>query len=351
MSDPIKYNRMMRVVFLWVCLMTMGQTIGQIDKMLSGSWVQTAEKRYKGMDKPFLDIDDGIYLRYTFTDNGEVDIATYYAANMDYRRYVVKDSVIQILSDKKFRILKVDESNLIMVELEDGRTTPNSIIHYFIREQAYLDKLPLLEEDIILLGKDTVYMDSEKLHAVFQIVDYPDFHLYLHNKIKTDYRKGENYFQASFVVWPNGKITNIDIFHHIGKASDKKVKKVIKASEGRWKLPLLDAEKVAVLVTIEDRYLMGEKQKSFDFSDLFSPDTFHVYTDNYQKNFNRATRSFLRGNYRESLKYLAQCEQIKPGEPNLSFLRYRCYTKLEDYKNATINFDRLKKSRFNYLVK
>ncbi|NER12044.1 hypothetical protein GWK08_01200 [Leptobacterium flavescens] len=329
-----------------VCLLR-GQT-------LTGAWVKIKAERYdKDSDLPLNRVHKA-YLRYEFSQGRKLLISSHYAFNasnsvpVDYK---IENNIIKFGFDRQFLIEKVNDAELVLIEMEQGKLDSDSVRHIFITEESYLDRLPLDPGDKVVTGEDTTYIESAKLYLKFRTIS-PDFHAYLSDRINKDYYPGENYFFAVFTIHPQGEIDNIKILHHVSKKSDKKAIAAIKGSEGMWTLPKLKGEKVSIVKLIEDRYFKRRSNEvsKIDFNSL-SPNASRKYPPEYLREFNLLARKWLSKDYDGVLKSVDALEKIKPDEPNLFYLRYLCYTEMGDDKKAGENLKLLKKSRLKYLIK
>ncbi|AXT20871.1 hypothetical protein D7030_11080 [Flavobacteriaceae bacterium AU392] len=319
-----------------------------------GSWVRIKMETYQGGITTQLEETNKNYLKFHFKDGKNLSISTHYATNSSNSpstQYRIKNNILEFGFDRKYLIEKIDAINLVIVEFEDGELAPNSIKSIFIREQKYLDKLPLAIEDIIIGKNDTLYIESKKLYPQFKTID-PDFHAHLSNQMNSYYPVGENYFFATFNIHPDGEIDQIKILHHINKSTDKKAMKAIKASGKMWSLPKLNGKKVTIIKFIEDRYV---KKRGNDISKISFNKLSHVqnskYSPEYLYNFHFLARNLLNNEYKKALEFISKLEEIKPNEANLYYLKYLCYLELGDEQKSNENLLLLKKSKLRYLVK
>ena len=337
----LKYNLLLCSLFFTI------YSYSQNTSNLNGSWV--LEKKSNALDSEIdeqaeTDID---YLKFTFASPNLLDMTKNYKANLHFQKYSLKNEIIKLQFGRKFLIEKLTKKELVLVELENKRINTKSVRYWFIKEQLYLDKLPLKAGDSLLINGDFVYRSSKKLYPKFTNKKYPDFHIYMDTHIKDGYENGENFYLATFTLQPNGKIDNINIFHHVNKEQDKSIISAIKNSEGMWKLPKLNNKGVPILHFIEDRVNKKKTQNLLDFT----PHTFKKYSDFYYTNFHKAILSIQQGNYNEALKYIAICESINPNEPNLIFHKIKCYEKTGNVQKSYENKESLKNTKLRYLLK
>ncbi|GAB5528088.1 MAG: hypothetical protein Roseis2KO_59600 [Roseivirga sp.] len=322
----------------------------QSDTELSGSWVRVLETAHEDEVRQSLSIVDDDYLKIEFQSGGQLRIYASHQANGVQVAYQTRGSTLSFGLGRQFRIEDLQEDRLILLDLTDGKVTDHSKRHYYLSESVFLDALPYPEEDRVIIGDDTAYIASKKLYPIFQTTNTPDFHIFIHNQIKSSYRMGENYFQATFMIRPDGSIDHIMINHRIGKANDKRALKAIMASAGRWRMPQLNGQDVNIIMTIEDLFTRHSERVR---TDPLKIDLNHSAEDPevYTSYFNLAIRKILRKQTAPALQYLKLCEDRKPDDPNLYYLRYLLYTDLGDEQAAKENLAPLKRSRLRYLLK
>ena len=333
--------------FTFFLLMFSDQTCGQVNKNIIGSWINTETESFNERLEPDTRKVAESYLKYNFINNSKVDITTNYQSNARYQNYSIKKNILRIENNRSLLIEKIDSESMVLVELENEIITANSIRYHFAKEQIYLDRLPLASEDIIVNSHDTIYMESKKLFPQFKNKNFPDFHLYVQSYVKDSYSGGELYCHASFNIHPNGKISEINILHHVSETYDARLAKAIKESEGMWSIPKLNGKEVIIVKVYDDRDIMPRKTSLFDFTPL----TFKKYTSEYIKKFNTLARTLLAKNYLKALEYISECEKIIGRENNLLFLKYLSYDKSGNNKMAEVYLDLVQKSDLKYLIK
>ena len=322
----------------------------QSEQTLRGSWVRILETGHETDIQTRPSIVEEDYLKLSFGENGQMKIYAGYRANGIQIAYQNTGTLLSFGSGRQFKIEQQSKDRFVLLDLVDGEVTSSSRRHYYLRESVFLDKLHYPLEDRVVLGNDTAYLASKKLYPVFQTTNTPDFHIFIHNQIKSSYSIGENYFQATFMIRPDGSIDHININHHIGKASDKRAIKAILASTGRWQMPRLNGHDVNIIMTIEDLFTRRSENSSskplktdLDYSSG-APKVYMGY-------FNKAIRAMLTNQHQTALEYIQLCEDRKPKDPNLHYLRYLLYTALGENEAADKHMALVKRSRLRYLIK
>lgn len=325
------------------------QGFSQYNKAILGAWRKVAETTYA--DSSFINNEKSTsYLRYEFKNRASLTISSHYsqnASNSPSIDYVIDKDILTFGFNRRFLIAEATAEKLVLVDLEGGLNSSSPKYH-FIPEQVYLDNLELNPKDIVLMGGDTAYLTSEKLLPKFKTIN-PDFHQFVSMRMNDSYEKGENYTLAILTIHPNKEIRDIQIMHHVNKATDKKFIAAIKKTKSMWSLPKLNGRDVPIILSVEDRDFGG---RSFDISQplRMTPLTFERYTDDYLKNFNLAVKAYLRKDYSEALKFLRKCEGIGPQEPNIFYFRYLCFSESSNHEMANKNLKLVKESHLKYLV-
>ncbi len=341
-------------IMKWVlaCSLSMivSNSTAQSDTELPGSWVRVLETGYEAaiLSKP--PIIDKDYLKLNFGEDGQMKIYASHLANGIQVPYEHDGHSVSFGAGRQFKVEKLDDDKLVLLDLIGGRLTAGSSRHYYIRESVFLDALPYPEEDRVIIGNDTAYMASKKLYPIFQTTNTPDFHIFIHNQIKSNYNMGENYFHATFMIRPDGSIDHINLNHRVNKGLDKKAIKAILTSTGRWQVPKLNGRDVNIIMTIEDLFTRHSERPG---TNPLKIDLDYCAEDPevYMSHFNLAIRKMLREQPDEALQYLKLCEERKPGDPNLHYLRYLLYAGLGDSQAAEENLTLLKRSKLRYLLK
>lgn len=322
----------------------------QSDSNLIGSWVRVQEVAYDAPVTQNPKITEADYLKVSFENSGQMKIYASHLANGVQVTYQYNKQIVGFGSGRQFKIEELDRDKLVLVDLNNGEITAGSNRHYYLRESVFLDALPYPAEDQVIIGRDTAYLASKKLYPIFQTTNTPDFHVFIHNQIKSSYSTGENYFHATFMIRPDGSIDHVTVNHRISKANDKRALKAIMASTGRWQLPKLNGKEVNIIMTIEDLFTKRSTSPSANPLKIdldYSAEDPEVYM-NY---FNLAVRKILKKEHKEALEYLKLCEDRKPKDPNLPYLRYILYKSLGKTQAATENKTKVQRSRLRYLLK
>ncbi len=340
----------MKHILSLLLFVTVTSLSAQTSHDLKGSWVRILEEPYGEAIKDSVDIVDKDYLKIRFDDRGQMKIYASYRANGIQLPYEHHGNQLSFGAARQFTIEQLSDDRLILSDMTEGKLTVNSKRHYYQRESVFLDALPYPTQDRVILGKDTAYLASKKLFPIFQTTDTPDFHIFIHNQIRHSYAIGENYFHATFMIRPEGSIDHVNIHHRISKGHDKRAVKAILASAGIWQIPQLNGRPVNIIMSIEDLFTRKAQSGSVQTPQIdldYNAEDPQVYMGY----FNLAIRNVLRNNPEEALKYLRLCEDRKPEDPNLHYLRYQLYEILGEKEKADQQLAKVRRSGLRYLVK
>ncbi len=221
----------MKVLFSILLIIVNINCFSQLNKNILGSWIKVAIESNDGIVVEQIEDESLGYFKYTFFNDGNLNISVHYSSNGTNQKYLIRNNIIELIFNRKFLIEKTTEDSLILVELENGNLTVNSNKHKFIREQKYLDMLSVAPDDKIEVENDTVYFESEKLYPRFKNKLYNNDCNNYFAKTLESYLKQEVYAYATFVIYPNREIKNINIFHHFNKTFDNKFVKAIQKTK------------------------------------------------------------------------------------------------------------------------
>lgn len=313
-------------------------------------WVRVLETDYEtevSLNPKMIEAD---YLKLSMKSDGTMKLYSNYTSHGIQVSFDFIGGNLIYGPSRVFKIEQYNADRLVMVETFDGKVSSDSKRHYYLPEKVYLDKLPIPYKDLVVVGKDTAYLASKKLYPIFQTTNTPDFHIFIHNQVRSAYLTGENYVQATFMIRPDGSIDHININHHVSKGSDKRVVKAIMASAGRWQMPQLNGTDVNIIMTIEDFFKKRSESTSSTPSKIdlnYSPED----PVTYMGYFNLAVRKTLTEQPQKALEYLQLCEDLKPKNPSLAYLRYLLFNNSSQKEQANQQLALVKKSRLKYLLK
>lgn len=324
-------------------------TFSQNDKTILGTWIKIKMETFEKKTTPFIEKRNEKFIKYSFDGFGKMYISSVYNEKGNEIRYTVQNDILDLLFNK-FKIEKLDNEQLILIEMDNNQITSNSTRIYFIREQLYLNKLTIDENNIIRNQEDFIYFENPKT--------YPKFH----NKEKIDIKDfiqpfveghsdGKEYFSYStFIINTDGKVSDIKIHNHINKSYDKNLKKAILKTSGMWISPILNGRKVKVLKEIMFHYIVFPDFKKINGKLEVHPKKSNI-PKSYESLFKKATKEYLRGNLESALKIYSNCTDLTPNNINIKIQENLIYKKLND----TMNYEKTKidiqNSKFKYILK
>jgi hypothetical protein len=322
---------------------------GQTPVTIIGSWVKTKVEAFdKTMTSTLMERNLS-FLKYTFENNGKAYFSVTPTEKGFENKYKIKKDVIEF-GFNKMKIEQIDAANLVLVELDGDAVTKKSVRFHFIREQAYLDKIPMAIDGFYVLEKDTVFFESNKIFPMFNHKDYADVKSFLGPFVEGESDKKEAYAFATFIVDTLGKISDVKMHHHINKSYDKSLLKAILKTEGTWTSPVMNGKKVKVLKEIEFAYYNSENFGSSSNPMSFEH-RFNIFPSDYRSKFNAAIKLMFRNDYKTALDIYNQCQHLTSDSANIALQKSTCFDVLNDVTNSNLMLEAVKKSNLKYLVK
>lgn len=341
----MKRKRVFAIFILSLSTLSFAQKSSQI----LGPWVRVGQGVGLTAESAFESINEDDYLKLHFQKGERLKIYGNYAANGIETAYKYRKRKITYGFDRVFEVESYSDSILVLIEVEKSGRKEDFIKHYYLKEKVFLNRLEVGQNHWYVSGADTVYFSSKKLYPQFQTIEYPDFHLYVHNAAKEVYNNGPNYMFASFSIEPDGLVKDVEIWHHINQEADARVAQAIQNSMGRWQMPLLNDKDVTVNMHIDDSYVKRDTSHGLEIA-LNQNEVFENSADAYRNSVLRIARSFKLRDYEKVLEYIAVCESIVPEEPNLLYLKYKTHLAMNNEIETKRFLDLVKKSRLSYLV-
>lgn len=321
----------------------------QKSKDILGSWVRVGQGVDISAESTFQNINDAVYLKLEFENNRRMRIYGSYVARGTEVNYKFKKGKITYGFNRAFEVESYSDSTLVLIEIESGIKRSEFVKHYYLKEKTFLHRIAVNDGDWYINGVDILYFASKKLYPKFQTIEYPDFHLYVHNAAKESYNNGPNYVFASFSIEPSGLVKDIEIWNHINEEADARVTDAIQNSSNRWQMPLLNGEGVIIDMHIDDSYVKRDANQGSRI-EMNQNEVFANNADAYRNGILLVARSFKLKDYDSALRYIELCEQIAPREPSLLYLRYKAYLAMNNKVEMSRALGILRQSRLNYLV-
>ncbi|WP_442264549.1 hypothetical protein ACSIGC_09290 [Tenacibaculum sp. ZS6-P6] len=333
-------------LFLFILSTTL---FSQNNRIILGSWIKTKIEAFDKGNNPFIEKRDKNFIKYTFENNGQMYISSVYNEKGYKIKYTVKNDIIDLLFNK-FKIEKIDNRQLILIELNNNKISPSSARMFFSREQVYLDELTLDEKNIIKQGKDSLYIENQKVYPKFRNKDYANVKSFIQPFVEGRSNGKEHLSYSTFVINTDGKVSDIKIHHHINKSYDKNLKKAILKTNGMWISPVVNGKKVKVLKEVLFHYILFSNSKNTNGKIEINQKTNGI-TKSYESLFKKATKEYLIGNLESALKIYSECVDLTSNNINISIQKNIIYKKLNDSLNFDKTKERIQNSKFNYTLK
>ncbi len=298
---------------------------------------------------PFIEKRDEKFIKYTFENNGQMYISSVYNEKGNEIKYTIQNNIVDLLFNK-FKIEKIDNKQLILIELNNNKISPSSTRIFFNREQVYLDGLTLDEKDIIKEEQDYLYIENQKVYPKFRNKDNADVKSFIQPFVEERSNGKEHLSYSTFVINTDGKVSDIKIHHHINKSYDKNLKKAISKTNGMWISPIVNGKKVKVLKEISFHYIVFPDLKNVNGKIEVNKKTSDI-TKSYESLFKQATKEYLRGNLESALKTYSKSIDLTSNNINISIQKNIIYKKLNDSLNFDKTKEKIQSSKFNYVLK
>lgn len=341
----MQYKQLILISLIIIPLFSYSQT----NKLILGSWIKTKMETVDKKITPLIEKRDKVFIKYTFKNDGQVYFTNTYN-EIGYRnKYSLSNNIID-LSFNKLKIESIDSQNLVLIELEDNQITPNSTKIYLTKENIYLDQIPIKPNDFYVVNNDTIYYECPKVYPVFNNNTQPDLNMFLQVNVEGLSKGKEAFAYATFIINSDGKISEINLHHHINKSYDKNLLKAISKTESFWVSPVVNGKKVKVLKEIEFMYLEfpGVSQTG---DDLILQHKNNIYSLDYRSNFKNAIKLVKNDDNKAALDFFSKCLNLTPDKSNILYQMSLCYEKLNDTENRNKYINETMKSNLNYLIK
>ncbi|WP_106794701.1 hypothetical protein [Aquimarina sp. Aq78] len=321
----------------------------QNSRIILGSWIKTKMEAFDKKSDPFIEKRDEKFIKYTFENNGQMYISSVYNEKGNEIKYTIQNNIVDLLFNK-FKIEKIDNKQLILIELNNNKISPSSTRIFFNREQVYLDGLTLDEKDIIKEEQDYLYIENQKVYPKFRNKDNADVKSFIQPFVEERSNGKEHLSYSTFVINTDGKVSDIKIHHHINKSYDKNLKKAISKTNGMWISPIVNGKKVKVLKEISFHYIVFPDLKNVNGKIEVNKKTSDI-TKSYESLFKQATKEYLRGNLESALKTYSKSIDLTSNNINISIQKNIIYKKLNDSLNFDKTKEKIQSSKFNYVLK
>ena len=321
----------------------------QDNTSIIGTWIKTKMEALDKKPNNVIEKRDEIFIKYTFEKNGNMYLSMVYNEKGNQIKYIRRGDIID-LTYNKFKIEKVDDEELILIEFYNDKISSNSTRIFLTKEQLYLDKLPLDRNDIIKNEDNSLYLENNKVYPKFNHKDKADVKDFIQPYVEGLSKGKEHLSYSTFIINTDGKVTDIKIHHHINKSYDKNLKKAILKTSGMWTSPIVNGEKVSVIKEIYFHYIVfpelkntnGKIEVNKKMSNIINP---------YEEIFREATKEYLRGNLQSALEIYSKGINLSPNNLNIIIQKNLIHKELNDALNFEKTKKEIKNSKFKYTLK
>lgn len=343
-------ERMKKKVFTLIILLFISISIfSQNERKILGTWIKTGMETVQKKSTPFIKERNKKLIKYTFERFDKMYISSVFHEKGNQIAYRIQNNIIDLLFNK-FKIEKLDNEQLILIELENNQITSNSTRIYFVREQLYLDKLPLNENDIFIEGNDSIYFETTKVYPKFHNKDKIDVTSFIQPFVEGRSNRKEYFSYSTFIVNTNGTVSDVKIHHHINKSYDKNLKKAILKTNGMWISPNVNGKKVKVLKEIKFHYILFPDIKKIKGKLEVQTKKSNI-SKSYELLFKKATKEYLKGNLENALNIYSSCNDLSLENLNIKCQENLIYKKLNDSLNYEISKKIILNSKLKYVLK
>lgn len=296
---------------------------------ITGSWILIKRNYNSGEDLPSKLVLKESYYRFDFKDYGKVFKSFSPSDNGFDFAYSISGRNIKIGFVNYYLELLTKDSLILIEEGNDG-FEGKAIKYTFLSEQVYQDNIPLTSDMVIVSANDTVYIENQKIRANFENTE--PFDTYISKKI--DYPiEGNVFFMATFIIDSNGEIDSIKIHKGINNTFDNKFLKAIKKSEGFWIPAKFHNKNVNVL----RQFII----RSIPVIATSNSVTASNNTEDYL-NYVNGIIFTLQGEYIQALARINRYLETEPNDTDAIYQRGYCYYKTNDFKNASLDWEKIK---------
>lgn len=321
----------------------------QNDRTILGTWIKTKMEAFDKKPNTFIQQRNEKFMKYTFEKNSQMYISSVFNEKGNELKYNLNNDVLD-LAFNKFKIEKINNNELILIELNNNKISPNSTRFFFTREQFYLDNLAIHKNDIIKEGDNSIYLENEKVYPKFKNKDKSDVKNFIQPYVEGLSKSKEHLSYSTFLINTDGKVSDVKIHHHINKSYDKNLKKAILKTSGMWVSPVVNGKKVKVIKEISFHYILYPDLKNVKGKIEVNKKKSYI-TESYEEIFKKATKEYLRGNLESALEIYSKGIDMTLNNINISIQKNIIYKKLKDTLNFEKTKNEIQNSKFNYTLK
>ncbi len=241
-------------------------------------------------------------IRYTFSNNGEVEIWGYFGEGE--HKYLLEDSILTINTNVKYKVEELSDSLLILADISNEQIDKlKANRFYFTTEEKYVNNV--LSKELVSFIDDSIIISNLYLKPICHY----DLEKSLYNSLSSELPKNIK-FSGNFIISPYGVVTRVSINDEVNTNSDfeKKFIELINKTSYRWNLPDYSRRfyyqnnfSVEVLGNFM-KFSFLEQESSIKYTNL-------TYEEKEQANllFQRGNSFLKRIKYEKAIQYFTEC--------------------------------------------
>jgi hypothetical protein len=336
----MKTNVIAAVLFALASLPSFSQS-----KLPEGVWVKTKVETASGKVTPRTKKRDEGYLKYTF-DDGKLYISTNSTGIGAPQDYELLGNVI-LLPYFNFKIDKIDENNLVLIELDDNKVLSTSTKLFFASEQSLIDGMAFGPADYYVRQNDTIFCQSEYVCARFKSPQ--NFYGYISNDAKGLKPKEPAFTYATFLVDEKGGVSDVTIYHYTNETYDNDVRRKLSKTKGMWTPFKYKGQKRKTLMF----YKIGINTiKTIDFKSAndFKPGGYTRYGMGYEDAFIAGVILMRYAKFEDAIAHFKDAASLTADPANAYHQLSKCYAALGDGENRDFYLEKVKWSGLKYVL-
>lgn len=243
--------------FALLCMIANHLFAQSAPKNLYQSWVSCKITYKDGSPLPDDNVQKYMYMKYTFSkpDNFNLstinyELGTTLSFEMDNKMLILKTPEGGFVNS--FKIKRWEDTLILQAAGRKGFESADALLYYFVPERMLQNALPLQPDDIFSVkGKDTVYKEGKKVHAVYTNSSFTDD---LYKGVKGSMEGRSGHLTATFLVNKKGFADSLRILEGIDADYDAHFVKSFNSTKRNWKSATLNGQPVAVQMLVQLRY-------------------------------------------------------------------------------------------------
>jgi tetratricopeptide (TPR) repeat protein len=241
-------------------------------------------------------------IRYTFRNNGDVEIWGYFGEGE--HKYLFKDSILTIDTYAEYKVEELSDSLLILADITNEQTKKNKANRfYFTTEEKYVNNV--LSKGLVNFLNDSIIISNWYLKPIYHY----NLEEYLNNSLSSELPK-EIKFSGNFILSPYGIVTKVSINGEVNSNNDfeNEFIELIYETSYRWNLPDMTRR-----FYYQNNFTVRVKGNFIEFS-LLAQESSIKYSDLTYEEKEQANLLLQKGNtllkkekYEKAIDYFTKC--------------------------------------------